>query len=180
MRPSPHFCSRGLHSPEWSPSISSGQCFGTIPDSFLTLHIKSRNKPNGPCFQDKAPFIQLLPTTSSYHLVPATSLRPGLLQQLAPCRFSAFTTAPYSLLLTQQPTRSGENMSQMSLLHPKCSTAPPHPEWKPKFLLRFPKLPHLVPASCLSSIPPSLCFGLTGRPAQPPTTFYHVSSLFRI
>ena len=44
-----------------SPSFHfPGQCFV----SFLTLHRKSRNKTNGPCFQDKAPFIQLLPITS--------------------------------------------------------------------------------------------------------------------
>ena len=70
-----------------------------------------------------------------YHLVPATSLWPGFLQQLLPCSFSVFTTAPYSLLSKQQPMKSGENLSQMSLLYSKCSTAPPHLEWKPKFLL---------------------------------------------
>ena len=82
-----------------------------------------------------------------------------------------FTTAPYSLLSKQQPMRSGENLSQMSLLYSKCSMAPPHLEWKPTFLLCLPKPQHLVPGSYLSSICPSLCFSLTGHAAQPPTTY---------
>lgn len=65
------------------------------------------------------------------------------------------------------PLQSVLNTAAGPLL--KTLQAPPHLEWKPKFFPCLPKLQHLVPASCLSSIPPSLCFGLTGRPAQPPT-----------
>ena len=148
LQRSPHppanFYSWGLH-----PSTSSGQCFGTILDSFLTLHIKSRNKPNGPRFQDKAAFIHLLLTPSTVRLVPATTPSPGLPQQLPPaappcsplpptvCSQHSSRSAPQNApgstspgveakVLSVSPKASASGSSLLSLFNPSLTLLRPH------------------------------------------------------
>ena len=168
LQRSPHppanFYSWGLH-----PSTSSGQCFGTILDSFLTLHIKSRNKPNGPRFQDKAAFIHP-PASHPLHCAPGPGHHPvAWVTAAAPAGCSSvLTTAPYSLFSTQQPVRS----SKRSRLHLTWSGSQSSFRVSQSFSIWF------QPPVSLQSLPHSASASQGALHSL--LLIYHVSSLFRI